>query len=538
MRRRADAHQGARGRRRPRFHRRRLLPPQQCPPTKAPAPTAAPAATAVPAATKAPAPTAAAKAAEPLGSKYIGKLEGYEVQVDAPRPAKLAEAPMLADLVKAGKLPPVEQRVPDEPCVTKPLTEIGKYGGTWRRGFTGASDGENGNRMVAVDKWIFWDYTGTKVIPSLAKAWKISDDGKTTTIYLRKGIKWSDGKPYSADDCMFWFEDMYSNKDLVPTPDSAMSPGGKPGKMVKKDDLTIEFQFDNPYWLFELVLAGDMLPGRGQATGQFGATTTAGTRPSTTCPSSCPSTRRRPSSTRPPRLPATPTGRPACRCSRTGSATPTLPGVQPWKVVAGADITKPQWVAERNPYYWEVDTAGNQLPYIDKIQWTLAENTEVINLRAIAGEFDQQERHLAVANLPVFIENQQKGNYTVHIDPGTNGGDANIYFNFSYNEDPEIQKWILNKDFRRALSHGHRSRPDQRGLLPRPGHPGSPVPDPSHARISRRRVAHQVAHVGPRPGQRAARQDRPRQEGRQRHAPAHRRQGSSCASRSTRPIPS
>ena len=165
------------------------------PATKAPAPTAAPAATAVPAATKAPAPTAAAKAAEPLGSKYIGKLEGYEVQVDAPRPAKLAEAPMLADLVKAGKLPPVEQRVPDEPCVTKPLTEIGKYGGTWRRGFTGASDGENGNRMVSVDKWIFWDYTGTKVIPSLAKAWKISDDGKTTTIYLRKGTSGRTASP-------------------------------------------------------------------------------------------------------------------------------------------------------------------------------------------------------------------------------------------------------------------------------------------------------------------------------------------------------
>ena len=71
---------------------------------------------------------------------------------------------MLADLVKAGKLPPVEQRLPDEPCVTKPLNEIGKYGGTWRRGFIGPSDGENGNRMVAVDKWIFWDYTGTKVI--------------------------------------------------------------------------------------------------------------------------------------------------------------------------------------------------------------------------------------------------------------------------------------------------------------------------------------------------------------------------------------
>jgi len=449
------------------------------PATKAPAPTAAPAATAVPAATKAPAPTAVAKAAEPLGSKYIGKLEGYEIQVGAPRPAKLAEAPMLADLVKAGKLPPVEQRVPDEPCVTKPLNEIGKYGGTWRRGFTGASDGENGNRMVSVDKWIFWDYTGTKVMPSLAKAWKISDDGKTTTIYLRKGVKWSDGKPYSADDCMFWFEDMYSNKDLVPTPDSAMSPGGKPGKMVKKDDLTIEFQFDNPYWLFELVLAGDMLPGRGQATGQFSSYYYGGYAPKHYLSQFLPKYKPQAELDAAAKAANYTDWKARFQVLKDWERNPDLPGVQPWKVVAGSDITKPQWVAERNPYYWEVDTAGNQLPYIDKIQWTLAENTEVINLRAIAGEFDQQERHLAVANLPVFIENQQKGNYTVHIDPGTNGGDANIYFNFSYNEDPEIQKWILNKDFRRALSMATDRAQINEAFFLGLGTAGSPVPAPN-----------------------------------------------------------
>src|SRR6266567_2926001 len=86
-----------------------------------------------------------------LGSQLIGKLEGPEVQPDAKRPAKLAEAPMLAELVKAGKLPPVEQRVPEEPLVIKPLREIGTYGGTWRRAFTGPGDGENGNRIMASD---------------------------------------------------------------------------------------------------------------------------------------------------------------------------------------------------------------------------------------------------------------------------------------------------------------------------------------------------------------------------------------------------
>jgi len=447
------------------------------PPTKAPAPTAVPP-TAAPAATKAPAPTAAPKAAEPLGYKFIGKLEGYEIQVNAARPAKLAEAPMLADLVKAGKLPPVEQRVPDEPCVTKPLTEIGKYGGTWRRGFTGASDGENGNRMVAVDKWIFWDYTGTKVIPSLAKAWKVSDDGKTTTIYLRKGVKWSDGKPYSADDCMFWFEDLYSNKDLVPTPDTALAPGGKPGKMVKKDDLTIEFQFENPYWLFELVLAGDMLPGRGQATGQFANNYYGGYAPKHYLSQFLPKNKPQAELDAAAKAANYTDWKARFQVLKDWERNPDLPGVQPWKVVAGSDITKPVWVVERNPYYWEVDTAGNQLPYIDKIQWTLGENVEVINLRAIAGEFDQQERHLQVANLPVFIENQQKGNYTVHIDPGTNGGDANLYFNFSFSDDAEIAKWIRNKDFRRALSMATDREQINEAFFLGLGTSGSPIPAP------------------------------------------------------------
>ncbi|MBM4460586.1 MAG: ABC transporter substrate-binding protein [Chloroflexi bacterium] len=447
------------------------VPPTAVPPTAAPAATKAPAPTAVP-------PTAAPKAAEPLGAKYIGKLEGYEVQANAARPAKLAEAPMLADLVKAGKLPPVEQRIPDEPCVTKPLAEVGKYGGTWRRGFTGASDGENGNRMVAVDKWIFWDYTGTKVIPSLAKAWKVSDDGKTTTIYLRKGLKWSDGKPYSADDCLFWFEDIYSNKDLVPTPDKALAPGGKPGKMVKKDDLTIEFQFEAPYWLFELVLAGDMLPGRGQAVGQFGAQWYGGYAPKHYLSQFLPKYKPQAELDAAAKAAGYDNWKARLQVLKDWERNPELPGVQPWKVVAGSDITKPVWVAERNPYYWEVDTAGNQLPYIDKIQWTLAENVEVINLRAIAGEYDQQERHLAVANLPVFIENQQKGNYTVHIDPGANGGDANIYFNFSYEEDPEIAKWIRNKDFRRALSLGTDREQLKEAFFLGLGTAGSPIPDP------------------------------------------------------------
>ena len=64
---------------------------------------------------------------------------------------------------------------------------------------------------------MFFDYTGTKIIPLLAKDWKVSDDGKTMTLYLRKGAKWSDGTPFTADAFVFWYEDIYLNKDIVPT---------------------------------------------------------------------------------------------------------------------------------------------------------------------------------------------------------------------------------------------------------------------------------------------------------------------------------
>ena len=110
------------------------------------------------------------------------------------------------------------ERLPAEPLVVKPVHEIGRYGGTWRRGFTGPGDSENGNRIVSADKFLFWDYTGTRHRPCVAREWKLSDDGKIVTLYLRKGHEWSDGEPFTADDVVFWYEDIYLNKELVPTP--------------------------------------------------------------------------------------------------------------------------------------------------------------------------------------------------------------------------------------------------------------------------------------------------------------------------------
>jgi peptide/nickel transport system substrate-binding protein len=85
---------------------------------------------------------------------------------------------------------------------------------------------------------------------------------------------------------------------------------------------------------------------------------------------------------------------------------------------------------------------------------TVFENLEIHNLRAIAGDYDFQARHIDIQKIPVFLENQDKGQYKLYLDPGDYGGDMIIKFNLSYNEDPEIRKWFHNRDFRRALSLG------------------------------------------------------------------------------------
>ena len=129
---------------------------------------------------------------------------------------------------------------------------------------------------------------------------------------------------------------------------------------------------------------------------------------------------------------------------------PELPTLGPFVTVQ--PINTPNWVMERNPYYWAVDSEGNQLPYMDGIVMTLAEDLEVLNLRAIAGDYSMQERHIGLDKLPVILENQESGDYTVHLDLAFNGSDTIMHFNHSYDADPEIAKWIGNPDFRRALS--------------------------------------------------------------------------------------
>ena len=154
-----------------------------------------------------------------------------------------------------------------------------------------------------------------------------------------------------------------------------------------------------------------------------------------------------------------------------------MPVLGPWRSVR--PINNPIWLLERNPYYYAVDTAGNQLPYFDRVQFTLAENLEVINLRAMAGEYDEQERHIDLGKLPVLLDNQAKGNYKVHLDLGFAGSDFMFHVNQSFTGDAEIRKWLTNADFRRALSLGIDRNQLNETFWLGVGTPGSPAPGES-----------------------------------------------------------
>jgi peptide/nickel transport system substrate-binding protein len=380
--------------------------------------------------------------------------------------------------VKAGKLPPVDKRLPDQSqlFVVKPLNEIGKYGGNWRRAFTGPADHENGNRINSADKILTFDYTGNKIIPSLARDWKVSDDGRTTTIYLRKGAKWSDGKPFTADDFIFWYEDIYLNKNVNPTPFFEFQINGKDGKMRKIDETTVAFEFPDPYAFFVYQLAGSTAIGAGLATRGAFQNFGGAYAPAHYLKQFLPKYSSEEAVNKKAKDLGFDNWVSLIRNRYSWALNPELPVMTPWKTVS--PLNTPTWAMERNPYFWGVDTAGNQLPYIDRITMSLAENIEVANLRAIAGEYDIQERHMQLAKLPVFLENAKKGNYTVHLDPALNGADVALHIGNSYEADPEIAKLLRTKDFRHALALGIDRDQLNEAFWLGVGTPGSVAPSP------------------------------------------------------------
>ena len=357
---------------------------------------------------------------------------------------KYQGAPMFADAVAAGKLPPVEKRLPAEPLVQKVTDTIGSYGGTLRRGFLGPSDHNNYSRVV-YDALVRHDLDGGKVIPHIAKGWSSNDDFTQWTVSLRKGMKWSDGSPFGADDIMFWYKSILLNKELTPTVTGWMkNADGSTAKVEKIDDVTVRWTFGQPNTAFLLDLANKDGADKSIHNLAFApAAYLKGFHPDFTDKAALDAKVKAASFDTWTQLFAV-------------EALPHLSGNRPSTAAwapKGSTVADETFVIERNPYYFAVDPKGNQLPYIDKVSFKFFADKETLNLAAVGGQIDMQGRHLAMSNFPVLIENAEKGGYRVVTYPSFGGSDAVLMFNQTYTNNGPIGDLLRTKDFRIAMSY-------------------------------------------------------------------------------------
>jgi peptide/nickel transport system substrate-binding protein len=134
----------------------------------------------------------------------------------------------------------------------------------------------------------------------------------------------------------------------------------------------------------------------------------------------------------------------------------------------------------RNPYFVGVDPSGNQLPYLDEVRFTFFADIQALNLAAIAGDFDMQERHIQMTNYPVFKENEKTGKYRVITWPTFGGADAVVMLNQTYKADAEIGKLMATREFRVALSHAINRDQIKESVFLGLGEARQGVPSPGH----------------------------------------------------------
>jgi peptide/nickel transport system substrate-binding protein len=345
------------------------------------------------------------------------------------------DAPALAEAVAAGKLPPVDERLPEKPQVwadNEWNSQLGKYGGQIRvttHHFIQAM-AQIGFARITSDRRGF--------VPDLAESFEWNDDKTAITFHMRKGVKWSDGEPFTASDIMFWWEDIiHSEFNDKPLPAPGLDT--EHDKVVMVDDYTVRFEFARPNPSF-LVLS------RGFSSGEQGHIFVARHFWSKLHPKYA-------------KVEGNPQdvfrelldtmNRPPPFIWRNDAA--NVPVLYPWKAVRYEENVLLEM--ERNPYFWSVDAEGNQLPYVDTVtSYLMSEaNPEQIKLRVLAGEIDWDRRIGSVVDVPLYADAADSADLKMTFTLQPIGSMQGIYFGWNVPEEPK-RELIRNVDFRRALS--------------------------------------------------------------------------------------
>jgi peptide/nickel transport system substrate-binding protein len=413
--------------------------PSQAP--AAPAPAAPkPAATEPP---KAAAPTAAPKAAAPAAT------------------GKYKDSPLFADLIKAGKLPPVDQRLPEKPYVVQAGSfisdkhlklKIGKYGGTMQLAQEAPSGDPHifiGNNEYLLQSPDLFDFDA-RIEGGVLESWKANDDNTVFTFMLRKGLKWSDGTPVTMEDVKFAWEDVLNNDKITPIfPEylrAGLSGAGNPGKMAFIDDWTFSITFDKPYGSFLAQIGVGGWRGYGglikpkHYLKQFHIKYTKQEELA-------------------PKLKEASIPEDQWQnlfnakqmtewmwniTNQNGIGHPTLCAWVIQKVEGGT------FTFERNPYYWKVDAEGNQLPYMDGIRSLVVQDKESLTTRALMGEFDYLGERASMKKLPLMKEQEATGKIKVYL-PRMHRTPLGFHLNLTL-KDENWRKVTWDKRFRQALS--------------------------------------------------------------------------------------
>lgn len=347
--------------------------------------------------------------------------------------------------VKTGKLPTVAERLPKEPMVFKTGNApdgLGVYGDTFRNVIAGRPEGWNysagqtqgwGGIDIAMSECLtrtspLFQVQGKDMepLPNLAKSWEWSKDGHTLTMHLIEGAKWSDGYPFDSEDVMFHWEDNVLDPNVNPLNGASPETFGA-GTMLKAiDKYTVAWTFKDAFprqYLYSMAY-GTFCPG----------------------PSHILKTKH-PKYNKDMTYEQYKNGLPADFMN--------IPVMGAWVPVSYRpdDII----VLRRNPYYWKVDEAGNQLPYLDEVHYKLSTWADR-DVQTVAGSSDFS----ALEQPENFIESPKRSaeeTAPARLAFGPRVIGYNLFMNFSANGwgEPDeraqaIRELNRNVDFRKAIA--------------------------------------------------------------------------------------
>ncbi|MEE8351382.1 MAG: ABC transporter substrate-binding protein [Rhodospirillales bacterium] len=358
--------------------------------------------------------------------------------VSAPLGAKtFTEAPSLSERVRQESLPPVAQRLPENPAIAdfdRPGVTTGRYGGQLRLLMGRAKD----IRMMVVygyARLVRYDMK-FNIVPDILEKVDV-EDGRMFTLYLRKGHRWSDGRPLTTEDFRYYWEDIAFNKEMSPAgPSKILLVDGKPPKFEIIDDFTVRYTWPkpNPYFLPALAAASPLYIFQpAHYLKQFHARY-----------ADAEDLKRQVEE----------------RNQRNWVAlhfyhgrqykndNPDLPSLQPW--INTTRSPSDRFVFKRNPYYHRVDPDGRQLPYINEVVITVS-SAKLIPAKAGSGEADLQARGLSFNNYTFLKRGEKRHNFMVRRWHSARGAQVALYPNLNVN-DSTWRNLFRKADFRRSLS--------------------------------------------------------------------------------------